>query len=139
MRRNSIILELIQKGYQPAADLSMSKGDTVYKYKLPSGITERLYLPESNIDEPFFGMNKSVVERLCRTKENFYTIFLSTRNSESYVVNKSDIVNMHNNPSASGVSTDKNGNYKITASDMHKINAMQINDIHLSEFIREQL
>lgn len=139
MTKISIILDLMNKGYNPVADLTISTGDTVYKYTLPTGAIERFYILESNIGEPFWGMSPNVVNRICTTKENFFVILLATNNGESFVVNKKDIVAMRNSL-ASGISRDKKGNYKLTANEMHKINGIHVfDDATLAEFVREQI
>lgn len=139
MTREDIIIELKKKGYKPIKDTIISTGGTVYKYKLPSRDTERLYIVHSNINKPFFGMTEHVVEKLSKTPENFYTICLSTNNDEAYIVNKKDIIAMANGTLPIDVSTDEKGNYKLTKYDMHKIEAIHLDDVALMEFIREQL
>lgn len=140
MRKIEILKYLVKKGYKPVKDLKTSKGDTVYKYILPSGDIERLYILESFIDVPFWGMTKGVVERLANTVDAAHTILLSDNNQESYIVNKKDIIRMCNGSLPFPVSTDEKGNFKLNISELKKINSIHVeDDVALTEFIVEQL
>lgn len=140
MTRIQIISELIKKGYKPVQDVVISKGDTVYRYNPSPKIVERIYIIESNIKKEFWGITPSVIEKLAKTSENFFTIFLSTYNQKSYLVNKKDIVALANGNLNPTLSTDSKGYYKVTEEYMHRINAIELmDDSALAELIREQL
>lgn len=139
MDRNDIIEILDKKGYEPKKDLNISSRGTVYKYKVSNNQYERLYIVESNKEDDFWGMSEHTVQKLTETKENFFTILLSTKNCEAYFVNEQDIKNMYKGALKAKISTDQKGNFKFTRYDLPKINAIYVqNDTELSEFLIER-
>lgn len=136
MTKMSIIANLVSKGYNPTKDLDISKGGTVYKYNCSKGVTKRLYIVESNSTNPFFGITKNVVARLVAKHDDFCALFIATKNQESYIVNKNNIVTLYNGNIMYHINTDKSGNYKLPSFEMCKLNATYYKDDDLlSAFI----
>lgn len=125
MRKIQIFNILATKGYQIKEDFNISKGGSVYKYTEPSGATKRLYILESNIQEPIWGMNDSVMKRLINTNDNFMVILLSTANQESYLISKNEICNLYTGEFQL-LSINESMRFIVTKDELCKLNSIHL-------------
>jgi hypothetical protein len=125
MTKIQIISILSAKGYQIKEDINISTGGSVYSYTEPSGATKRLYIIESNIQEPVWGMNVSVIKRLITTVDNYMAILLSTANNEAYLISKNEIANLYTGQFQL-LSVSESGRFIVTKKEMCKINSIHL-------------